>query len=519
MYHLRTTKTKSGAIAVQVVEYVKRKTVVIKHIGSAKKIKEVNLFKRAARDWIEKNDPQQTLFSNTSSRLSRQKKLNSSRVLVLNQAELVSTHTTFTYEVLSLLISQLGFTNLLKNAPRRQLLIDLVIARLIRPTSKLESINYLEREFGIIYKRSSVYRELKEYPDLKDKVEQLVVKIARKYFNFNFHLVYYDVSTIYFESFKSDEELKQCGFSKDHKFNQPQIVIGLMVNDQGFPVSYQVFKGNKFEGHTFIPIIQDFLQKYSIKTLTVVADAAMISQSNVGQLEEKQLNYIVGARLGNLSQKSIKQISATLGQKDGAITRLETKKGSLICQFSQARYNKDKRDTAKQVERALSALKNNPAKASKKLKFIKKSRAEEKLEFNKKLLEKTRLLWGIKGYYTNLSEAEVSNTEVISQYRQLWKVEKAFRIAKSDLQIRPIFHYSTNSIKAHLLICFMALSIAKFIEIESQLSLKKAIQLLQTVKDAKIRDKLSGETVVLKSSPSSDVENLLKKLDLSDLSY
>ncbi|MFH2061422.1 MAG: IS1634 family transposase [Candidatus Beckwithbacteria bacterium] len=512
MYRLRTTKTKSKATAVQVVQYSNRKTVVLKHIGSTKDKKELTLLKISAKNWIKSHDPQQRLFTQRVHSSRTPKKPSSSQVLVLNQVELISTHSTFTYQILTLILSKLGFTNLLKNSPNRQLLLDLVIARLIKPVSKLESVNFLRQEFNINYSRSYVYRELKEYTALKDKVEQLVVNVAKKHFSFNFKLIYYDVSTLYFESFKSDDELKQCGFSKDHKFNQPRIVIGLVVNDQGFPVSYQIFKGNKFEGHTFIPVIEKLQQKHAIKTLTIVADAAMISQQNIDQLKRKKLTYIVGARVGNLSQKVIKQISTALKQQDQVAIRLKTKRGELICQFSQSRHYKDKSETTKQVTKAKNTLEKNPEKASKRLKFIKKSKDKEKLEFNQKLLDKTKLLWGIKGYYTNLKEIEISNQEVINQYRQLWKVEKAFRITKSDLQARPIYLRNTDTIKAHLLICFLALSVAKYMEIKSGLSLNKAIQLLQTVKDAKIKNKLTNEVVTLTSSPSSDVDNFIQKL-------
>jgi len=510
VYRIRTTKTKSGATAVQVVKYVNRKTIMLKHIGSSRNSKEISLLKTVAQNWIKANDPHQSLFPPHTDNLQNF----SSQVLVLNQTELISTHFNFTYKTLAKVMSKLGFTDLLKNAPQRQLLLDLVIARLIKPASKLESIDFLWQEFDINYKRSHIYRELKNYSKLKDKVEQLVVKVAKKHFNFNFSLVYYDVSTLYFESFKSDEELKQCGFSKDHKFNQPQVVIGLVVNDQGFPINYQIFKGNTFEGHTFIPIIEELQQKHSIETLTIVADAAMISQKNVNQLEEKNLTYIVGARLGNLSQKTIEKISQSTNQQDKAITRLKTQRGWLICQFSQTRYNKDKHETTKQVRRATDALEENPQKASKRLKFIKKSKSKEKLKFNQKLLDKTKLLWGIKGYYTNLKETQVPNQEIINQYRQLWKVEKAFRITKSDLQARPIYHRNTDTIKAHLLICFLSLAVAKYMELKSNLSLKKTIQLLQTVKDAKIKNKLTNEIFTLSSSPSSNVDNFIKKLEL-----
>jgi len=506
MYRIRSTRTKSNSIAIQVVKYEKRQTVVLKHIGSSKEKKEIDLFKIAAKQWIKKNDPQLSLFANKPVVKVKDK------VLVVDQSKLISTHKMFTYEVFYMFLKKLGFIPLLEDL-KSNLLFDLVIARLINPASKLESIYFLEKEFNIKYTRSNVYRSISKYIEFKDKIEKIIIDFAKKKLSFNFKVVYYDVSTLYFESFKSDEELKQCGFSKDNKFNQPQLVIGLVVNNQGFPVSYQLFPGNTFEGSTFIPVIKHLQQKYKIETFTVVADAAMISEANVKKLKDKKLKYIVGARLANLDKSTIGKIDEEMIRTHNSTIRLKTKKGYLICHFSKSRFSKDKHETGKQVAKAMNALQNQ-GEAVKRLKFIKKKKKKnEKIIFNKKLFEKTKILWGIKGYYTNLKNE--TNKEIINQYRQLWKVEKAFRITKSDLQARPIYHRNTDTIKTHILICFMALSIAKYIEIQTDLSLKKTLQLLATVKDAKIKNELTGNIITMRSTISKDVNNFLDKCDLS----
>jgi len=463
------------------------------------------LLKTAASDWIRKNNPQQHLFQENESNESQ-----SSQVLVLNKSKLISTHAIFIYEILTQINTFLGFSDLLEGYPKRKLLLDLVITRLIHPASKLDSLQFLEEEFGIIYKKTNVYRELAGWITLKDQVENIIVDFAKRQLNFNFKIIFYDVTTLYFESFKSDDELKQCGFSKDNKFNQPQIVIGLVVNNQGFPISYEVFPGNKFEGHTFIPMLENIKKRHNIETLTVVADAAMISQKNVDELLSKDLHYIVGARLGNLNQKSIENISNTLGMQDQSTLRITTPRGELICSFSNKRYQKDKHETEKQIARAENAV-QNPQKSVKRLKFV--TSVKTKPSLNKRLIEKTKMLWGIKGYYTNLGK--MSNEEVIYQYQQLWKVEKSFRITKSDLQARPIYHRNTDTIKSHILICFMALSIAKYLEIKSGLSLRKILTILKTVKDAKIKNQLTNEIVTMRSDPSEDVESLLRILNLT----
>jgi transposase len=126
-----------------------------------------------------------------------------------------------------------------------------------------------------------------------------VAQFAITQYGFNYNLLFYDVTTLYFETFEEDE-LRKNGFSKDNKSNQPQIVIGLMVSKEGFPIAHEVFSGNTFEGHTIIPIIKRFIERNNVGNFTVVADAAMISADNINELIKNNLNYIVGARLANL---------------------------------------------------------------------------------------------------------------------------------------------------------------------------------------------------------------------------
>lgn len=505
MFRVRLTSTKSKATAVQVVRYISRKTVVAKHLGSAHTPEDLDLLKQAADEWIRKHNPQQYLFTPQNNNRSAETFGVKSPVLVLNQSELVATASVFAYQALRQLCTKL-FTRALNDHPGQELLLDLVVARLIQPSSKLEALKALQNQFGKRYPKHFLYRQMLKWASLKGGIEAQMVKFARRQFNFNFRVVFYDITTLYFETSNSDDSsgLRQCGFSKDHKFNQPQLVIGLVVNDQGFPISYEVFPGNKFEGHTFIPVIEALREKHAIKTFTVVADAAMISQENVDRLRSRNLHYIVGARLGSLHQVLIDQIDKKLKRTDKATVRISTPRGSLICSFSGKRYRKDKHDTQKQIQRAKVAIRN-PGK-QKRLKFVSVVNAQPSL--NQKLIAKTQQLWGVKGYYTDL---KASNREIVDHYQQLWNVEKSFRITKSDLQARPVYHRKTEAIKAHILICFMALAIAKYLEIKSGLSLKKCIDLLKSVKDAKIRNQF-GQIITLRSKPTRDVENLLSKI-------
>ncbi|MBK8927324.1 MAG: IS1634 family transposase [Crocinitomicaceae bacterium] len=176
------------------------------------------------------------------------------------------------------------------------MLNDLVTIRIFEPASKLRSLELIKLFFGISHSRKTYYKIAPECINLKKKVEKKVVDFARRYYSFNYDILFYDVTTLYFETFKEDE-LRMNGFSKDNKSQQPQILIALMVSKEGFPVSYEVFSGNTFEGHTIIPVINDFIKRNGVQNFTVVADAAMISSENVQQLIQNNINYIVGARL------------------------------------------------------------------------------------------------------------------------------------------------------------------------------------------------------------------------------
>ena len=486
MYRIRTTKTKSNATAVQIVDYKDNKKYIVKHIGSAHNKEDLDSLKQIAQDWITIESGEIYIFN----------KEQFSQDPILNKYQYLGVQYSFSYDILSHLIRKFNF-DMMGNP----ILTDLVIMRIIEPTSKLESLKLLYEFFKIKHNRSDYYRSISSILDQKEDIEKKVVKIAQKHFSFDFSMVFYDVTTLYFESFTPDE-LRKLGISKDYKSNQPQIVIGLMVTRDGFPVSFDVFEGNTFEGNTFIPTIVKFQSTHKIKTFTIVADAAMISLKNVTELLVNNLSYIVGARVANLSMDMIKEISSKLEEVDLRTIRINTKIGTLICSFSQKRYRKDKREMQKQILKAKQSIKTKKTKG---VKFVKRITKERQV-INTALIEKTTLLLGIKGYYTNLDEE--SDEVIINHYHDLWHVEKSFRMAKSDLLARPIYHYKKNAIEAHILICFMALSICKYMELKSGKSTKQIVKLFKSVTDAVVLNKVTEETVVLHQQQTDEIKEL-----------
>lgn len=495
MLSIRKTKTGSGATAVQVIRYENREVVIMKHIGSATREDDITALIECAETWIADETKQQGLFGKEPQ-----------RSLVVANARYVGVTHHFAYHVLSALAEKIGFTKL--NIP---LLLDLAYMRIIEPCSKLRSITLMDQYFGIRYAKDAVYSALPTFLKSKTSVENIAVAWAKKGLSSDIALVLYDVTTLYFETFKADA-LRVPGFSKDNKSQQPQIVVGLLVTQEGFPLTYEVFKGNTFEGKTMLPIIKDFVRAHGVKTPTVVADAAMISRENVRQLVEDGFSYIVGARLANCSSNVIEQVTSALKeQKDGATVRIVTDNGDLIASFSAKRYRKDKAEMDKQITKAETLIaKGEPGKRAK---FVKK--VEDKYALDDALHAKVSSLLGIKGYHTNISKELVDNEAVIARYRDLWHVEAAFRMAKSDLATRPIFHHKEDAVKAHILVCFAALVIAKHMEIQAGYSVRQIVDLLWSVTEAHIVDAMTNEKFTFRSEVTEDVAELLKSFGVS----
>ncbi|NTW32188.1 MAG: IS1634 family transposase [Bacteroidetes bacterium] len=219
------------------------------------------------------------------------------------------------------------------------LLLNLVAIRIVEPASKLRSIELLDTYFGIKHRRQSYYQSAPQWLVLKEKIETIVVDFAKKIYDFKFDLLIYDVTTLYFETFEEDD-LRKNGFSKDNKSQQPQILVALMVSKEGFPVAYEIFTGNTIEGHTIIPVLNNFIKKHAVIEFTVVADAAMIRANNIRELLNNKINYIVGARFGNLFNELIAQIDKNIIREDGKSIRIKTDNGFLICSYSSLRYRK-----------------------------------------------------------------------------------------------------------------------------------------------------------------------------------
>lgn len=488
---IRVIKTASKAKAVQVVQYKNSKRIVVQHIGSAHNDTELNELMLSAQEWIKDYAQQLSIFPDE----------NPNKLLHLNHCTFIGIQYRYFHQQIALLQDSFGFTDL------PPLLNDLVSIRIFEPASKLRSLELMEQFFGIKHSRKTYYNIAPKCIEFKDTVEAKVVAFAKGHYSFDFDLVFYDVTTLYFETFEEDQ-LRKNGFSKDNKSQQPQVLIALMVTKEGFPIAYEIFSGNTFEGHTIIPVVKNFITKNKVKSFTVVADAAMISTENIAQLTQNSLHYIVGARMGNLSAELLDTIDKQIDRQDGKSIRLNTELGYLICSYSSVRYRKDLYEMNKQIEKAKQVI-EKPSK-TKKTKFTKTSK--QQIELNEELIEKTKKLLGIKGYYTNLEETVVDNKTIIERYHELFRIEQAFRVSKSDLETRPIFHFKEQPIKLHLLICFMALVISKHIEIKAETSIRKFLDEIKKITDGQILNLLTNKSVTIQGEPTEKMRLLISKL-------
>lgn len=484
-FTIRTVRTASGAKAVQIIRHERGKRTVVQHVGSAHTDDDLAVLQKKALIAREKLCKQLPLFPIEASLPNP---------IHTDQLQLTSVTHCFAYEALRACLCQCGLGNL------PSLYQDLALMRIIEPASKLRTIELLERYFSIIHKERTVYRLLPKLLQHKEAIEHAAYQTASTHFQESFALVLYDVTTLYFESHEPDDELLAKGFSKDDKSKQPQIVVGLLVTSQGFPIMHEVFKGNTFEGHTMLGLVEVFQARYKAIKPIIVADAAMLSYKNMQLLEEKGYPYIVGARLANTASSFIDAIAEQLIREDKNLIRLPYLKSNyeVICTYSEKRFKKDRFQFEKQLKRAEDLIaRKEPVKRAK---FVKKSDKNEAFfVLDEDLKKKTEKLLGIKGYCTNIPETVLSSQQVVDYYHDLWRVEQAFRMSKTDLKTRPIFHRTHDAIKAHVLICFMALMMGKFLEIKANLSLRRIRDILWNVHEAHIEDLLTGKQITLRT--------------------
>lgn len=316
-------------------------------------------------------------------------------------------------------------------------------------------------------------------------------------------MVFYDVTTIYFEAEREDD-LRKRGFSKDGKNQCPQIVLGLLVSSGGYPLAYDVFEGNKYEGETMLPIVDSFKQKYGFEKVTIVADAGLINSNNITELTDKNYDYILGARIKNETKGIKKQILGLKLDSGQSHAIKKNENTTLIINYSENRAKKDAHNRERGLKRLQKQLEQGKlTKASINNRGYNKylrMEGEVKIEIDQEKFDQDAKWDGLKGYQTN---TKLSSSKIIENYKHLWRIEKAFRISKTDLKIRPMYHRLQKRIESHICLSFAAYKVYK--ELERQLKEKKSS--LSPEKAIDIAKTIFKITVML--TPNKSVEKII----------
>lgn len=499
---IRELRHKNGRIYIQVVDKSSGRYKVLKSFGSSLTSEGVLELKKLASIWINEHQCVREIdFTHEIEQIEQM--LSGITQLKLAGIELV----------LGRIFDEIGF-----NKINDELFRSLVLYRLVYPKSKLKTTEYLYRYEQKEWSEDAIYRYMdKLHSTQKELVQQISYAHSLKVLGGQINVVFYDVTTLYFE-IDQEDELRKTGFSKEGKHQNPQIILGLLVSKNGYPLAYDIYQGNKFEGHTLLPIINSFKSKYKIEKLTIIADSGLLSQSNIDELQTKNYEFILGARIKN-QKYTVQQKILNLQLKNGESQLIQTNDLKLIVSYSDDRAKKDRYNREKGLRKL-----EKQVRTGKLTKSSINNRGYNKYlklegELNVKIdLEKFNqdAQWdGLKGYITNSS---LTKGEILENYHHLWKIEKAFRIAKTDLKIRPIYHRLQRRIEAHICLTFAAYKVYK--ELERQLKEKqvpysatKVIEIAQSIFEVEIKTTKSKEIVrkiLLVNQEQKDLNKFLK---------
>jgi hypothetical protein len=366
----------------------------------------------------------------------------------LRQLREVSRTTTGFHEVYGEIYRQLGFDRLMgaRRVASGRVLRDLVMARLARPASKLASTQFLQRDFGIEIDVNQAYRMMDHLDDaMQLRIQRLAQDAAFGLFNQKVDVLFFDCTTLYFESFDEDA-LRQKGFSKDRKSAETQVLLALLVTREGLPIGYRLYPGSQWEGHTLERALADLRQIAQIDRLVLVADSALFNRENIRLLEEQKQPYIVAAQLKKLPQDTQKILfdrsSFERLSDDESFIETIYQGQRLIVTYSAKRAKKDAHDRKKAVEKAHKLYHNKTVKSAVKghhARYL-NVQGDGRLELDENRIAQAARWDGLHGVITNMKE--LSAQEAISHYHGLWQVEETFRLSKHDLSIRPIFHWT-----------------------------------------------------------------------------
>lgn len=387
---------------------------------------------------------------------------------------------------------------------------DVVIARIAQPSSKLYTAELLTNMFFRPLSESQIYRLMDDVVDLEDAIKLKVFEATNNLTQKQkAELLLFDVTTLYFESQKSDE-LREFGYSKDHKVGETQVVLALATTTTGAPIGYHLFKGNTAEVSTLLVCLENWKTLFDIKDIIVVADRAMMSEDNLKAMEEAKLKftYVVAAKLKKMPKKLREAILARkeeaqvqFGKETVSVQEHDHEGRRLVVQYSEKRARKDAKDRERLIDKIRKKLDESNKTSTRKLvtnsgylKFLDEEKKGQAVLNEKKIEEEKR--WdGLHGVITNDKESKA--LDLLTRYRRLWVIEESFRINKHTLSMRPIYHFTTDRIKAHILICYLAFAITRYAQqkiniFDDSISIEKIRNSLAEIEASILEDKTTG---------------------------
>ena len=340
-----------------------------------------------------------------------------------------------------------------------------------------------------------LYRSLNLLSEHKESIEDYLFNKGRELFNMKVDVVFYDVTTFRFESVKKDT-LRDFGFSKDNKAQEVQVVLGLLIDMEGRPIGYELFPGNTFEGKTLVASLDKLSGRFGIRNVIIVADKGLNSKLNLKRIKDRGYNYIVASRIKSMKKDSKVEILNEEGYRtlreednesktnsfieetfkykvldyvnavrdsDGKLYNLKEK---LLVTYSPSRAQKDREDRQRLIDKGVKFL-DNPGTISGSLKRGGRKYLKETNKLNWELdrdaISKDEMF---DGYYAiEVSKTDMSVNDILDAHHTLWKIEESFRIMKSTMEVRPIFHWTEKRIKGHFVVCFLSFLLERTLEL------------------------------------------------------
>ena len=430
-------------------------------------------------------------------------------------------------DVFGPLFHDLGFNKIL--AQQARVLEATVLARVANPSSKRRTAALLEEDFGLKVPLDRIYRMMDDLYEQREILQNTVRGATLALFPGEVDVVFYDVTTLYFESITEDE-LRRFGYSKDQKYHMTQVVLALATTREGLPMGYRLFHGATAEVKTLLECVKAWRSLVKIGKVVLVADRAMLSAPNLQALEAEGIEYIVGASLRKQPEKLRTEILDERGYGLGHVEEdlvwvkeyQVGEKRRLISTYSSKRARKDASDRQRLLEKLAKRLGKRPSGGLKKLvsnrgyiKYTKTDgQASAAIDESKVAADAA---WD--GMYGIITNAEGDRLSLLSRYRQLWTIEEAFRISKHDLMMRPIYHWKKERIEAHIGICYLAYALLRHAQHrvrlrQQNMSVEKMRNELLRVQASIVRDTRQGGLYRIPSSMSLEAKGIYRAFDL-----